>query len=184
MIICASLSGYGLPYGVDLLHYALYYLQNPDMIARILTITFQSAAGRSAVRSRSDQAYRQKRQCCSSATPAWLSAALSSCLPSNNIAWNTVAAVCCGICLSFTYSVIWGILPDTANYGEWKTGIRATGFYLCHRRVCPEAGQRHRQHGRRYLSSDPPGMTLPSAWSRPSAAPMASIWPTAGPASC
>lgn len=44
------------------------------------------------------------------------------------IAWNTVAAVCCGICLSFTYSVIWGILPDTANYGEWKTGIRATGF--------------------------------------------------------
>ena len=46
----------------------------------------------------------------------------------NNIAWNTVAAVCCGICLSFTYSVIWGILPDTANYGEWKTGIRATGF--------------------------------------------------------
>lgn len=39
-----------------------------------------------------------------------------------------VGAVFCGMSMSFTYSVIWGILPDTANYGEWKTGIRATGF--------------------------------------------------------
>ena len=108
-------------------YYALYYLQNSRYDRPHPDHHLQSAAGRSAVRSRSDQAYRQKAMLLIGNTCLVISGVIFL-FAGNNIAWNTVAAVCCGICLSLTYSVIWGILPDTANYGEWKTGIRATGF--------------------------------------------------------
>lgn len=39
-----------------------------------------------------------------------------------------IAAIFCGLCMSFSISVIWGTLADVADYGEWKTGIRAPAF--------------------------------------------------------
>ncbi len=39
-----------------------------------------------------------------------------------------LASIFCGLSLGMAFSVIWGMLPDTVNYGEWKTGIRASGF--------------------------------------------------------
>ena len=155
MIICASLGmGFRMAWTS---YYALYYLQNPDMIARILTITFSLPLVGLLFVPGLTKLIGKKAMLLIGNTCLVISGVIFL-FAGNNIAWNTVAAVCCGICLSFTYSVIWGILPDTANYGEWKTGIRATGFIARHRRVCPEAGQRHRQHGRRYLSFRSSGM--------------------------
>ena len=125
MIICASL-GMGFRM-VWTSYYALYYLQNPDMIARILTITFSLPLVGLLFVPGLTKLIGKKAMLLIGNTCLVISGVIFL-FAGNNIAWNTVAAVCCGICLSFTYSVIWGILPDTANYGEWKTGIRATGF--------------------------------------------------------
>ncbi len=32
-----------------------------------------------------------------------------------------------GITLNASFSVVWGMIPDTIEYGEWKTGVRAPG---------------------------------------------------------
>lgn len=36
-------------------------------------------------------------------------------------------AVLFGFCLSFSFPILWGTIPDTVEYGQWKTGIRAPG---------------------------------------------------------
>lgn len=32
-----------------------------------------------------------------------------------------------GVTLNASFSVVWGMIPDTIEYGEWKTGVRAPG---------------------------------------------------------
>lgn len=32
-----------------------------------------------------------------------------------------------GFCLTFSFTILWGAIPDAVEYGEWKTGIRAPG---------------------------------------------------------
>lgn len=46
----------------------------------------------------------------------------------SNVVLLFIAAIFCGLCMSFSISVIWGTLADVADYGEWKTGIRAPAF--------------------------------------------------------
>ena len=125
MIICASLGmGFRMVWTA---YYCLYYLGNPDMIARILTITFtMPLVGLLFVPTLTKLI--GKKAMLLIGNGCLVISGVIFLFAGNNLFWNTVAAVCCGICLSFTYSVIWGILPDTVNYGEWKTGIRATGF--------------------------------------------------------
>lgn len=125
MIICASLGmGFRMVWTT---YYGLYYLQNPDMISRILTITFtMPLIGLLFVPTLTK--LLGKKIMLLIGNGCLVISGVIFLFAGNNLVWNTVAAVCCGICLSFTYSVIWGILPDTVNYGEWKTGIRATGF--------------------------------------------------------
>ncbi len=38
-----------------------------------------------------------------------------------------VTAVMFGFCLTFSFTILWGAIPDAVEYGEWKTGIRAPG---------------------------------------------------------
>lgn len=45
-----------------------------------------------------------------------------------NVIMIYVGSFFCGLCVSFVNSVVWGAMPDAAEYGEWKTGIRAPGF--------------------------------------------------------
>lgn len=44
-----------------------------------------------------------------------------------NVLMLYVTAVMFGLCLSFSFPVLWGAIPDAVEYGEWKTGIRASG---------------------------------------------------------
>lgn len=125
MIIFASL-GMGFRM-VWTSYYGLYYLQNVNMVSRILTITFtMPLIGLLFVPGLTK--LLGKKVMLLIGNGCLVISGVIFLFAGNNLFWNTVAAVCCGICLSFTYSVIWGILPDTVNYGEWKTGIRANGF--------------------------------------------------------
>lgn len=38
-----------------------------------------------------------------------------------------VTAVLFGLCLTFSFPILWGTIPDAVEYGEWKTGVRAPG---------------------------------------------------------
>lgn len=38
-----------------------------------------------------------------------------------------LTAVMFGVCLTFSFTILWGAIPDAVEYGEWKTGIRAPG---------------------------------------------------------
>ena len=125
MIVCASLGmGFRMVWTA---YYCQYYLGNPDMISRILTITFTMPLIGLLFVPQLTKLIGKKAMLLIGNGSLVVSGVIFL-FAQNDLALNTVAAVCCGICLSFTYSVIWGILPDTVNYGEWKTGIRATGF--------------------------------------------------------
>lgn len=39
-----------------------------------------------------------------------------------------LGAVFFGLTLTFTFTPIWGMVPDSIEYGEWSSGIRAPGF--------------------------------------------------------
>lgn len=38
-----------------------------------------------------------------------------------------VTAVMFGLCLTLSFPILWGTIPDAVEYGEWKTGVRAPG---------------------------------------------------------
>lgn len=38
-----------------------------------------------------------------------------------------VTAVMFGLCLTFSFPILWGTIPDAVEYGEWRTGVRAPG---------------------------------------------------------
>ena len=46
----------------------------------------------------------------------------------DNVAMVYVGAVLFGLTLTFTFTPIWGMVPDSIEYGEWSSGIRAPGF--------------------------------------------------------
>ena len=37
------------------------------------------------------------------------------------------ASLCCGLVVTGVFATIWGTMPDTADYGEWKTGVYCPG---------------------------------------------------------
>lgn len=39
-----------------------------------------------------------------------------------------LGAVLFGLTLTFTFTPIWGMVPDSIEYGEWTSGVRAPGF--------------------------------------------------------
>ena len=39
-----------------------------------------------------------------------------------------LGAVFFGLTLTFTFTPIWGMVPDSIEYGEWSSGVRAPGF--------------------------------------------------------
>lgn len=38
-----------------------------------------------------------------------------------------ISAILFGLCLTLSFPILWGAIPDTVEYGEWKTGVRAPG---------------------------------------------------------
>ncbi|HJA11515.1 MAG TPA: MFS transporter [Candidatus Mediterraneibacter merdipullorum] len=44
-----------------------------------------------------------------------------------NVLMLYVTAVMFGLCLTLSFPILWGTIPDAVEYGEWKTGIRAPG---------------------------------------------------------
>lgn len=108
-------------------YYCLYYLGNPDMIAVILTTMFSlPLIGLFFVPALVKKLGKKTLLVMGNA--CLIISGVLFMFAKTSTALIMVGAVFCGMSMSFTYSVIWGILPDTANYGEWKTGIRATGF--------------------------------------------------------
>ncbi len=108
-------------------YYCLYYLKNPDMIALILTTMFMLPLVGLLFVPAFVKKFGKKNMLVAGNVFLATSGILFM-FAKTNTTLILVGAVLCGLSMSFTYSVIWGILPDTANYGEWKTGIRATGF--------------------------------------------------------
>lgn len=107
--------------------YCLYYLGNPDMIAVILTTMFSLPLIGLFFVPFLVKRFGKKALLVAGNACLIISGVLFMFAKTNTVL-IFIGAVFCGLSMSFTYSVIWGILPDTANYGEWKTGIRATGF--------------------------------------------------------
>lgn len=107
--------------------YCLYYLGNPDMIAVILTTMFSLPLIGLFFVPFLVKKLGKKTMLVAGNACLVISGVLFMFAKTSTVL-IFIGAVFCGLSMSFTYSVIWGILPDTANYGEWKTGIRATGF--------------------------------------------------------
>lgn len=45
----------------------------------------------------------------------------------HNIVLVYIASLCCGLVVTGVFATIWGTMPDTADYGEWKTGVYCPG---------------------------------------------------------
>lgn len=49
-------------------------------------------------------------------------------IPSDAIGWMFVQGLSWGLCYGPTVPLLWSMIADTADYSEWRTGRRATGF--------------------------------------------------------
>lgn len=49
-------------------------------------------------------------------------------IPANNIVMMFIQGLSWGACYGPTIPLLWSMIADTADYSEWKTGRRATGF--------------------------------------------------------
>ena len=108
-------------------YYALYYLGNPDMITVILTTVFTLPLLGLLFVPKLNALLGSKTMFFISAICAMLSGVFSL-IARTNTPLIVVSAVFAGLTMSGIYANIWGNMPNAADYGEWKTGIRAPGL--------------------------------------------------------
>lgn len=108
-------------------YYAIYYLGNPDMITAILTTTFTLPLLGLLFVPKLNALLGSQKMFYISAACAMLSGVFSLVAKTNSVL-IVISAVFAGLTMSGIYANIWGNMPNAADYGEWKTGIRAPGL--------------------------------------------------------
>ncbi len=108
-------------------YYAEYYLGNMELMGSILTVMFAvPLVGLFFVPFLTKKLGRKKMFILGN---LWLLlGGVCYLIAQKNMVLIYVATILCGLCISFINAVVWGAMPDAAEYGEWKTGIRAPGF--------------------------------------------------------
>ena len=108
-------------------YYALYYLGSETMIPVILTTMYTLPLLGLLFVPKLIELIGNKRMFMISGLCAMISGALSLLAGSNTIL-IVLSAIFGGLTLSGVFANIWGCMPNVADYGEWKTGIRAPGL--------------------------------------------------------
>ena len=108
-------------------YYALYYLGDENMIPMILTTMYTLPLLGLRFVPKLIEMMGNKRMFIISGLCAILSGGLSL-LAGTNTTLVVLSAIFGGLTLSGVFANIWGCMPNVADYGEWKTGIRAPGL--------------------------------------------------------
>lgn len=108
-------------------YYALYYLNNENMITWILTTTFTLPLLGLLFVPKLNALFGSRMMFYISSVCAMLSGVFSLIARTNTVL-VVVSAVFAGLMMSGIYANVWGNMPNAADYGEWKTGIRAPGL--------------------------------------------------------
>lgn len=108
-------------------YYALYYLNNEGMIPWILTTMYTLPLLGLLFVPKLTAVLGSRRMFMISGACAILSGVFSL-IAKQNFALNVVSAVFGGLTLSGVFANIWGSMPGAADFGEWKTGVRAPGL--------------------------------------------------------
>jgi Na+/melibiose symporter-like transporter len=108
-------------------YYALYYLGSETMISLILTIMYTLPLLGLLFLPKLIELFGNKNMFIISGICAMISGILSLAAKTNS-ALIILSAVFGGLTLSGVFANIWGCMPNVADYGEWKTGVRAPGL--------------------------------------------------------
>lgn len=113
--------------GVFTPYYGIYYLGDENMISTILTIMFTLPLLGLLFVPKLVSVLGNKRMFMISGACAIISGILTL-IAGRNIPLIIVSAAFAGLTVSGTFANIWGSMPNCADYGEWKTGVRAPGL--------------------------------------------------------
>lgn len=108
-------------------YYALYYLGDEGMISWILTTMYTLPLLGLLFVPKLTVVLGSKKMFIISGICAILSGG-TALIAQHSFALNVVSAVFGGLTLSGVFANIWGSMPGAADYGEWKTGVRAPGL--------------------------------------------------------
>lgn len=108
-------------------YYALYYLGNEGMIPWILTTMCTLPLLGLLFVPKLTAVLGSKKMFIISGACAILSG-IFALIARQNFALNIISAIFGGLTLSGVFANIWGSMPGAADYGEWKTGVRAPGL--------------------------------------------------------
>jgi GPH family glycoside/pentoside/hexuronide:cation symporter len=108
-------------------YYAIYYLGNPDMIALILTTMFTLPLIGLPFVPKLNVVLGSRKLFFISSLCAILCGVFSLIAHTNTLL-VVVSAVFAGLTVAGIFANIWGNMPNAADYGEWKTGVRIPGL--------------------------------------------------------
>lgn len=108
-------------------YYALYYLGDEGMIPWILTTMYTLPLLGLLFVPKLTAVLGSKKMFIISGACAILSGVFSL-IAAQNFVLNVISAVFGGLTLSGVFANIWGSMPGAADYGEWRTGVRAPGL--------------------------------------------------------
>lgn len=108
-------------------YYAIYYLGSENMIPLILTTMYTLPLLGLLFVPKLIEMIGNKRMFMISGLCAIISGGMSL-LAGTNSVLVILSAIFGGLTLSGVFANIWGCMPNVADYGQWKTGIRAPGL--------------------------------------------------------
>ena len=108
-------------------YYALYYLGDEGMIPWILTTMYTLPLLGLLFVPKLTTVLGSKKMFIISGICAILSGIISL-VAQQNFVLIVLSAIFGGLTLSGVFANIWGSMPGAADYGEWKTGVRAPGL--------------------------------------------------------
>lgn len=108
-------------------YYAIYYLGNEKMIPMILTTMYTLPLLGLLFVPKLIELIGNKRMFMISGLCAIISGGLSLAASTNEIL-VILSAIFGGLTLSGVFANIWGCMPNVADFGEWRTGVRAPGL--------------------------------------------------------
>lgn len=108
-------------------YYAMYYLGNENMIPVILTTMYTLPLLGLLFVPKLIEIAGNRNMFIISGVCAIISGILSLAAGTNSVI-IVLSAIFGGLTLSGVFANIWGCMPNVADYGEWKTGVRAPGL--------------------------------------------------------